>query len=61
LDIWFENKPSVNPGPQKLEEFPEALSKVSATIRSLDLSSNRIASIPAWIGNFKSLKTLNLR
>ena len=45
---------------QKLEEFPEALTKVAPTLRNLDLSNNRITAIPSWIGNFKSLKTLKL-
>ena len=45
---------------QKLEEFPEALQKVSGNLRNLDLSNNKITSIPRWIANFKALKTLNL-
>merc|ERR1712029_592456 len=45
---------------KKLEEFPEALQKVSGNLRNLDLSNNKITSIPRWIANFKSLKTLNL-
>ena len=45
---------------QKLDEFPEALQKVSGNLRNLDLSNNKITTIPKWIANFKSLKTLNL-
>lgn len=45
---------------QKLEEFPDALQKVTGNLRNLDLSSNKITSVPKWIANFKHLKTLNL-
>ena len=45
---------------KKLDEFPEALQKVSGNLRNLDLSNNKITTIPKWIANFKSLKTLNL-
>lgn len=45
---------------KNLDEFPEALSKVSSNLRNLDLSANKISSVPSCIGNFKSLKTLNL-
>ena len=40
--------------------FPENLQKVSATLRNLDLSNNKLTTIPNWIVDFKSLKTLNL-
>ena len=40
--------------------FPENLQKVSATLRNLDLSNNKLTAIPNWIADFKSLKTLNL-
>ena len=43
-----------------LEVFPENLQKVSATLRNLDLSNNKLTTIPNWIVDFKSLKTLNL-
>ena len=43
-----------------LEVFPEGLQKVSATLRNLDLSNNKLTAIPNWIVDFKSLKTLNL-
>lgn len=46
---------------QKLEEFPEELQKVSKNLRNLDLSDNKIASVPRWIANFKALKTLNIK
>jgi len=45
---------------KKLEEFPDALQKVTGNLRNLDLSSNKITSVPKWIANFKHLKTLNL-
>ena len=43
-----------------MEEFPEALQKVTGNLRNLDLSANKITSIPRWISNFKALKTLNI-
>jgi len=46
---------------KKLEEFPEELQKVSKNLRNLDLSDNKIASVPRWIANFKALKTLNIK
>ena len=45
---------------QKLEEFPDALQKVTGNLRNLDLSQNKIVSIPRWISSFKVLKTLNI-
>jgi len=45
---------------KKLEEFPEALQKVTGNLRNLDLSANKITSIPRWISNFKALRTLNI-
>ena len=45
---------------QKLDEFPDALQKVTGNLRNLDLSNNKITSIPRWIANFKALKTLNI-
>ena len=45
---------------KKLEQFPEDLNTVAATLRTLDLSNNRISILPSSISNFKSLKTLNL-
>lgn len=44
-----------------MEEFPDDLTKVSGILRSLDLSVNRLGSLPGpTIGSFKALKTLNL-
>lgn len=45
---------------KKLESFPDDLSKVSATLRNLDLSKNKIPALPSFIASFKLLKTLNL-
>lgn len=45
---------------KKLEHFPDDLNRVSATLRNLDLSNNRITGLPSNIANFRSLKTLNL-
>jgi len=46
---------------KKLDEFPTALAKTGNTLRSLDLSKNRIPSLPGGvIGAFKMLKTLKI-
>ena len=54
---------------QKLEKFPPELAKVSpdpatlqvvANLRNLDLSGNRIKTLPENIGAFKMLKTLTM-
>jgi len=45
---------------KKLESFPDDLTKVSGTLRNLDLSNNRIPALPSFIASFKLLKTLNL-
>jgi len=45
---------------QKLEKFPPELAKVVANLRNLDLSGNRIKTLPENIGAFKMLKTLTM-
>jgi len=43
-----------------LEKFPPELVKVTSNLRNLDLSSNKIGSLPQNIGAFKMLKNLNM-
>lgn len=43
---------------KKLTEFPAALSKVADKLRNLDLSRNRIRSLPPIIGSFKALRDI---
>jgi Leucine-rich repeat (LRR) protein len=43
-----------------LEKFPPDLVKVVGNLRNLDLSNNKISSLPTNIGAFKMLKTLTL-
>jgi len=45
---------------QKLEKFPPDLVKVVNNLRNLDLSGNRIKTLPENIGAFKVLKTLTM-
>jgi len=45
---------------QGLEKFPSDMSKVEKNLRNLDLSRNKINSLPSSIGNFKVMKTLSL-
>jgi len=43
-----------------LEKFPPELVQVTGSLRNLDLSSNKMATLPANIGAFKLLKNLNV-
>ncbi|KAM4014252.1 leucine-rich repeat-containing protein 57 isoform 1-T3 [Anomaloglossus baeobatrachus] len=43
-----------------LVEFPEDLQRLSANLRTIDLSSNKIEALPPWIGKFAVLKSLSL-
>jgi len=43
-----------------LEKFPPELFKVEGNLRNLDLSNNKISSLPSNIGSFKAMKNLSL-
>ncbi|XP_037550628.1 leucine-rich repeat-containing protein 57 [Nematolebias whitei] len=43
-----------------LPEFPEELQTLTANLRTVDLSGNKIEVLPAFIGNFLQLKSLTL-
>ncbi|XP_030574823.1 leucine-rich repeat-containing protein 57 [Archocentrus centrarchus] len=43
-----------------LQEFPEELQRLTANLRTVDLSGNRIEVLPSAIGNFLQLKSLTL-
>nr|XP_026691815.1 leucine-rich repeat-containing protein 57-like [Ciona intestinalis] len=43
-----------------IEEFPSALLKLSKSLRTLDLSRNKVKALPDAIGNFSVLKSLNI-
>ncbi|KAM3870853.1 leucine-rich repeat-containing protein 57 [Diretmus argenteus] len=43
-----------------LPEFPEELQRLTANLRTVDLSGNKIEVLPAAIGNFLQLKSLTL-
>ncbi|XP_023332106.1 leucine-rich repeat-containing protein 57 [Eurytemora carolleeae] len=43
-----------------IDKFPPELAKVADKLRNLDLSNNKIPSLPANIGAFKLLKSLNI-
>ncbi|XP_054913247.1 leucine-rich repeat-containing protein 57 [Poeciliopsis prolifica] len=43
-----------------LQEFPEELQKLTANLRTVDLSGNKIEVLPASVGNFLQLKSLTL-
>lgn len=41
-------------------QFPEELQRLSGNLRTVDLSNNRIETLPAFIGNFQQLKSLTI-
>ncbi|XP_041827394.1 leucine-rich repeat-containing protein 57 [Melanotaenia boesemani] len=43
-----------------LQEFPEELQRLTANLRTVDLSGNKIPVLPSTIGNFLQLKSLTL-
>nr|ALS04257.1 leucine-rich repeat-containing protein 57 [Acartia pacifica] len=43
-----------------LDKFPSELVQVAGTLRNLDLSSNKLQSLPVNMGAFKILKSLNV-
>lgn len=43
-----------------LKEFPEDVKKLAKNLRTLDLSENKIPSIPGYIGGFSQIKTLSM-
>ncbi|KAM9777809.1 leucine-rich repeat-containing protein 57 [Neosynchiropus ocellatus] len=43
-----------------LLEFPEELQRLTANLRTVDLSENKIEVLPAYVGNFLQLKSLTL-
>ncbi|KAK2842971.1 hypothetical protein Q7C36_011186 [Tachysurus vachellii] len=45
---------------KNLQEFPEDLQKLTGNLRTVDLSNNRIDSLPVFIGNFQQLKSLTI-
>jgi len=55
-----EKTGALNFAERGLEKFPPELVKVTGNLRNLDLSSNKIGSLPQNIGAFKMLKNLNI-
>ncbi|XP_023148186.1 leucine-rich repeat-containing protein 57 [Amphiprion ocellaris] len=43
-----------------LPEFPEELQRLTANLRTVDLSGNKIEVLPAAVGNFLQLKSLTM-
>ncbi|XP_061599768.1 leucine-rich repeat-containing protein 57 [Cololabis saira] len=43
-----------------LQEFPEELQRLTANLRTMDLSGNKIEALPGSVGNFVQLKSLTL-
>ena len=44
---------------RKLKEIPPAVMSLASTVRTMDLSQNKLTAIPATLGNFTELKQLN--
>ncbi|KAM9466184.1 leucine-rich repeat-containing protein 57 isoform 1-T2 [Clarias gariepinus] len=45
---------------KNLQEFPEELQRLTGNLRTVDLSNNKIETLPAFIGNFQQLKSLSI-
>ncbi|KAK7793298.1 hypothetical protein R5R35_007623 [Gryllus longicercus] len=45
---------------EKLTEFPSNLKQLESVLRTLDLSDNKLSTLPSDIGSFKLLKHLNI-
>ncbi|XP_066532073.1 leucine-rich repeat-containing protein 57 isoform X2 [Hoplias malabaricus] len=45
---------------KSLQEFPEELQSLTANLRTVDLSNNKIEVLPAFIGSFQQLKSLTI-
>nr|XP_057946163.1 leucine-rich repeat-containing protein 57-like [Doryrhamphus excisus]XP_057947490.1 leucine-rich repeat-containing protein 57-like [Doryrhamphus excisus] len=43
-----------------IQEFPEELQRLSSNLRTMDLSDNKLESLPPFIGNFAQLRSLTL-
>lgn len=43
-----------------LSQFPEELQRLTSNLRTVDLSGNRIETLPDGVGNFLQLKSLTL-
>ena len=41
-------------------QFPQQLLEMKASLRTLDLSTNKLARLPPTIGDFTTLRSLNL-
>lgn len=55
-----EKTGACNLSKQGLTEFPEQLLKLTKCLRTLELSENKLPSIPREIGSFTLLKSLNI-
>ncbi|KAI5101958.1 leucine-rich repeat-containing protein 57 [Silurus meridionalis] len=45
---------------KNLQEFPEELQRLTGNLRTVDLSNNKIETLPAFIGNFQQMKSLTI-
>jgi len=45
---------------QKLNEVPEQLKELERNLRTLDMSDNKLVTLPPWMGDFKMLKQLSI-
>ena len=43
-----------------VNQLPEKIQTLSGNLRTLDVSDNKLANLPLWIGEYKVLKSLNL-
>lgn len=41
-------------------QFPEELQRLTGNLRTVDLSNNKIETLPVFIGHFQQLKSLTI-
>jgi len=60
LDLFHNNGTTFSMVDQNLTMLPENIEKVSATLRGINLSENRITNLPKIVADFKELRILNV-
>merc|ERR1712032_430782 len=60
LDLFHNNGTTFSMVDQNLTVLPENIEKVSATLRGINLSENRIRNLPKIVADFKELRILNV-
>ena len=59
FSCWVSLMKSI-PKVRHVFQFPEELQRLTANLRTVDVSHNKIEELPASIGNFLQMKSLTL-